>query len=381
LAKRPNGANGVHRDVRRLRNGALWTAALLLLLLGIGLAVPDLRHVLDRASEAGVAWLVLAVGLELASCLGYVATMRLVLPRGPAREVRRLAWAEMAFGAVVPAGGAGSLAVGAWAMRAWGASWSRVANRSAVIFLLTSAVNVLVLGLGGLGLLAGLGYPRTSLVYGLIPAAVAVLVLGFFLVLPRLLGPERSRGRLRGALVRTAGWVGDTKEIAFTPNWRLLGTVGYLLFDIAVLWACLRAVGVNAPVFALVLGYQIGYLANVVPIPGGVGALEGGLLGALLLYGLPPAPTAAAVVLYHTIALWLPTLGGTVGFVRLRRALASRGPRVQAVSAELATQRTVSRPHAPALPMQAAPRVPSRDLEAPVGDLAARQLAVRDLAA
>ena len=65
----------------------------------------------------------------------------------------------MAFGAVVPVGGAGGLAVGAWAMRAWGISWSRIANRSAVIFLLTSAVNGAVLVLAGIGIAAGLGAP------------------------------------------------------------------------------------------------------------------------------------------------------------------------------------------------------------------------------
>jgi uncharacterized membrane protein YbhN (UPF0104 family) len=351
--------------------------ALLLLLLGIGLAVPDLRHVLDRASHAGVGWLVLAVGLELASCLGYVATMRLILPRGPAREVRRLAWAEMAFGAVVPAGGAGSLAVGAWAMRAWGVAWSRIANRSAVVFLLTSAVNVLVLGVGGLGILAGLGYAHTGVFYGLVPAVVASTVLGFFAILPHLVGAVRSGGRLMSAVERLASWVSDTREIAFTPDWRLLGAVGYLVFDIAVLWACLRAVGVSAPVFAVVLGYQIGYLANLVPIPGGVGALEGGLLGALLIYGLPAAPTAAAVVLYHAIALWLPTLGGTVGFVRLRRALASRG----AVASRGARVQVVPVRAATLVPGPQVPEVSDGDHEEPAGELPARQLPVRDLAA
>src|SRR5437764_6352115 len=174
------------RDARRLRNGLVWTAVLAVMLGGIGLAIPDLRHVLDRASRAGVGWIALAVALEIASCLGYVAIVRLVLGRAPAREVRRLAWAEMAFGAVVPVGGAGSLAVGAWAMRAWGIPWSRVANRSAVIFLLTSAVNVVVLGLAGLGVLAGLGSGRIGFVYGLVPAAIAVGTLAFFLALPRL---------------------------------------------------------------------------------------------------------------------------------------------------------------------------------------------------
>jgi hypothetical protein len=120
-----------------------------------------------------------------------------------------------------------------------------------------------------------------------------------------------------------AGWVTDTEAVAFTPNWRLLGTVAYLVLDIAVLWACLHAVGASPPLLAIVLGYQIGYLANLIPIPGGVGVLEGGLLGALLLYGLPAAQTAAAVVLYHAIALWVPTLGGTIGFARLRGVIAA----------------------------------------------------------
>jgi uncharacterized membrane protein YbhN (UPF0104 family) len=315
-----HGAEGqrapdARHDQRRLRNGLVWTVVLLVLLLGIGLAIPDLRSVLNRAAHAGIGWLVLAVALEVGSCLGYVAVMRVVLSAGPAREVRRLAWAEMAFGAVVPVGGAGSLAIGAWAMRAWGISWSRIANRSAVIFLLTSAVNVIVLGLSGLGVLLGLGYAGTGAVYGLIPLVVSLWVLAFFIAFARL---RRTRN------TRLARWVRDTENVAFTPSWRLLGAAGYLLFDVAVLWAALRAVGVHAPVITIVLGYQIGYLANLVPIPGGVGALEGGLLAALVLYGLPAAPTAAAVVLYHAIALWVPTLGGTVSFARLRNALARR---------------------------------------------------------
>ncbi len=133
------------------------------------------------------------------------------------------------------------------------------------------------------------------------------------------------------ATARVARWVSETEKLAFVPSWRLLGAAGYLLFDIAVLWATLRAVGVTAPIMALVLGYQIGYLANLIPIPGGVGALEGGLLAALVLYGLPAAPTAAAVVLYHAIALWVPTLGGTYGFARLRAAIAARRPRLSVV--------------------------------------------------
>jgi uncharacterized membrane protein YbhN (UPF0104 family) len=320
------------REAHRLRNGVLWTAALALVLLGVGLAVPDLHSVLQRMSHATLGWLVLGVGLELASCLGYVATVRLILSRGPARQVRWLAWAEMAFGAVVPVGGAGSLAVGAWAMRAWGVPWVRIVNRSAVTFLLTSGVNAIVLALAGIGVWLGVGTGRSGPLYGLVPAGAAIAAVGGFVLLPHLRGGSPT-GRIR-LLARAGSWVRDTEATALKRDWRLLGAVGYLLFDIAVLWACLRAVGVAAPLLALVVGYQIGYLANLIPIPGGVGVLEGGLLGALLLYGLPPAQTAAAVILYHAIALWIPTLGGALGFARLRAAVASPRRRLEAVEGQ-----------------------------------------------
>lgn len=299
-----------------------------MLLLGIVLAVPNLRKVLDRATEASWGWLVLGLGLEVASCLGYVGVVRLVMRRGPAPLVRRLAWAEMAFGAVVPVGGAGGLAVGAWVMRARGATWSRVVNRSAVIFLLTSAVNALVLGVAGIAVWLGIGSDRSGLTYGLLPGGLALAALAAFMLLPFVKAPpEREphtlRHRIRASLHRTGTWVRDTEEVTFHGDWRLIGAPAYLLCDIAVLWACLKAVGVNAPVMALIVGYQIGYLANLAPVPGGIGILDGGLLAALVLYKLPAAPTAAAVILYHAIALWTPTLGGTWGFISLRRSLAA----------------------------------------------------------
>ena len=326
-------------DAHRLRNGVIWTVALGVMFLAIGFAVPDLRDVLDRVAHAHAGWLVLAVGLEVASCLGYVAVVRLVIRDARPRDVRRLAWAEQAFGAVVPVGGAGGLAVGAWAMRAWGFSWPRIVNRSAVIFLLTSAVNGAVMVLAGLGVWAGIGTHRAGPLYGLVPAGATALALGAFCITPllaRRVGPEP--GPIGSLIVRIASWVRNTASVAIEGNWRVLGSITYLLFDIAVLWACLRAVGASVPLLALVVGYQVGYLANLVPIPGAIGVLEGGLLGALVLYGLPAEPAAAAVVMYHAIALWVPTLGGTVSFVRLRKTVPARARELAAVGAEKAAE-------------------------------------------
>jgi uncharacterized membrane protein YbhN (UPF0104 family) len=319
----------VQRDAHRLRHGLVWTAALVALVVAIGLAVPNLREVFARVSHARPGWVGAALALELASCVGYVATVRLVLSRAPARAVRRLAWAEMAFGAVVPLGGAGSLAVGAWAMRAWGVSWKRIADRSAVLFLLTSAINAAVLAIAGIGFWLASPGSLSGSVQGLLPAAVGVASLALFLALPRG-GARLAPRRLAPGMRQLGDWVRQTERVAFTPHWRLLGAIGYLVFDIAVLWSAMRAFGHAPPIAALVLGYQVGYLANLVPIPGGIGALDGGLLAALLLYGMPAAPTAAAVLLYHAIALWLPTLGGTIGFARLRTTLNAPKELIQA---------------------------------------------------
>src|SRR5208283_2274616 len=99
-----------------------------------------------------------------------------------------------------------------------------------------------------------------------------------------------------------------------------LGAIGYLWFDIGVLWACFQALGHTPPIGVIVLSYQIGYLANVLPIPGNIGVLEGSFVGMLVLYGVHAAPAAAAAVVYHAIALWIPAVWGTFGFIRLRRS-------------------------------------------------------------
>jgi hypothetical protein len=170
---------------------------------------------------------------------------------------------------------------------------------------------------------------------------VALAALGGFLLLPLLGEPAAAqaagmRFRLHKALHGLGVWVRDTERVLFDRDPRVLGAVAYLLCDIAVLWGCLRAVGVRPPLMALVVGYQVGYLANLAPVPGGIGILDGGLLAALVLYKLPAAQTAAAVILYHGIALWVPTLGGTLGFVSLRRLMAGdEGPAREPAPARL----------------------------------------------
>jgi uncharacterized membrane protein YbhN (UPF0104 family) len=307
---------------RKLRNGLISLAVLVALVAGLLLAVPGLHSVKETVTDMTGGLICAAIALELLSCLSYVLAFLQVFDRAPIRFGARVALSELAFGAAVSLGGAGSVAVGAWLLLERGAPANRVAERSAVLFLLTSAVNVITLVLCGLGLFTGvLSGPDNPLLSAL-PAAVGTAVLVFFLALPRLMerGLERhAPGRVRTALSTAATSVRETRRLLVAPDWRILGAIGYLWFDIAVLAACFAATGHVPPLAAIVLAYQIGYLSNMIPIPGGIGVLDGSLVGMLVLYGASATTATAAALVYHAIALWVPAMWGTVAFLVLRR--------------------------------------------------------------
>ncbi len=139
---------------RSLWRGLISLTILVAMVVGLLLAVPGLHGVGDAVSEMSGGWLIFAVGLEVLSCIGYVIAFLQVFERAPVRFGARVALSELAFGAAVSLGGAGSVAVGAWLLVERGAPPGRIAERSAVLFLLTSAINVITLA--GLALSTGI---------------------------------------------------------------------------------------------------------------------------------------------------------------------------------------------------------------------------------
>jgi uncharacterized protein (TIRG00374 family) len=103
--------------------------------------------------------------------------------------------------------------------------------------------------------------------------------------------------------------------------WVIIGAIGYWAWDNAVLWATFHAFGASVPLTVVLLGYLIGQLGGLLPLPGGIGGIDGGLLGTLVVYGAPAATTAAAVFAYRLILFWLPLLLGGAAFAALRRGL------------------------------------------------------------
>jgi uncharacterized membrane protein YbhN (UPF0104 family) len=312
-----------------LWRGLISLAILAAMVAGLLLAVPGLNGVAYAVGHMNAGWLAVAVGLEVLSCVGYVVAFLQVFDRAPVRFGARVALSELAFGAAVSLGGAGSIAVGAWLLIDRGGDPGRIAERSAVLFLLTSAVNVVTLTLAGLGLWVGILPGPQNPLLSLVPGVVGVAVLVFFLLLPRFserLASGLAPGRMRTLLVETAHTIRLTEDVIRTPDWRILGAVAFLWCDIGVLAACFAAAGVVPPLAALVLAYQIGYLSNVIPVPGNIGILDGSLVGMLVLYGVSATKATAATVVYHAIALWIPAMWGTAAFLVLRR---SRGKPVQ----------------------------------------------------
>jgi len=307
---------------RSLGRGLISLAILVAMVVGLLLAVPGLHGVADAVSNMKIGWLLVGFGLEILSCVGYVIAFLQVFDRAPLRFGARVALSELAFGAAVSLGGAGSVAVGAWLLVERGGEPTRVAERSAVLFLLTSAINVVTLMLVGFGLFFGLLPGPGGPLLSLLPAVVSTGALVFFLALPRVterLAADRAPGKMRTLLVEIAASIRLTEQVIFTPDWRIIGAIAFLWCDIAVLAACFAAAGVVPPLSTIVLAYQIGYLSNLIPVPGNIGVLDGSLVGMFVLFGVSATLATAATVVYHAIALWIPAMWGTIAFVILRR--------------------------------------------------------------
>ncbi|MEA2217724.1 MAG: putative heme transporter [Solirubrobacteraceae bacterium] len=290
-------------------------------------SLPGLGDVRARLADASPGWLALALALEVASCLACVAVFRGVFCRRlPWRLSYEVAIAAQGTNVLLPSGGAGGLAVAAWALRRTGMSAERIGRRSVAFYLLTSVVNFATAALAGgllaLGILAG----GPSLALTALPALAATVVIAGVLALPRMLasrGDARPRtgrvGRIltwvRGAL---SGGVRDAGLLVRSGNPLIIGgAIGYMAFDVAALAAAFAAIGAVPPVGLLLLAYVVGQLGNLIPLPGGVGGADGGLIAALVLYGTPLSGAAAAVLAYRAFQLGLPALLGGVAVLRL----------------------------------------------------------------
>ena len=311
---------------RRGARVALLIAALVL----VALLTPGLDSVRDELAGAEPFWLAVAVGFELLSCGSYVLMFRPVFCRSMSwRTSAEIGGAELAMGSIVPASGIGGLALGAWILHRRGMDGKRIARRSVAFFLIKSSVNFVAVAVIGTLLATGIVGPDLSLWLTALPAALATLLIAVVGAIP-LIGPgeppppdaggvRRAISAARRALV---DGIREARAIFRSPDPLIVvGAFGYWAFDNAVLWATFEALGDPPSLWIVLMGYLIGQLGGLLPIPGGVGGIDGGLIGTLIVYGAPADVTTAAVLAYRLILFWVPLLVGALALLSLTRSL------------------------------------------------------------
>src|SRR5215213_5469145 len=311
----------------RLRRSLLVLAAIVLVVVAGLVLVPGLGSLRENFGGAQPGWLALAAVLELGSCAGYVLAFRGVFCRRMSwRTSTEIGLSELAANSVFSIGGAGGLALGAWILRRGGLPASFIAHRTVAFFLLTSLANVTFLGLGGVALATGLLSGSPGLLLGLIPAVAAVAAIAIALAARRLAG-VLARRSVRARFAAAAGAVGDGVDEALrllrSGDPRILaGAAGYMLFDVAMLGVCFAAFGNDVPpAGVLLVAYIIGQLGSLIPIPGGIGGVDAGLIGTLVLYGVDATSAAVAVLAYRGLLLAIPAVLGLPALAVLRRRL------------------------------------------------------------
>jgi uncharacterized protein (TIRG00374 family) len=321
---------------RKLRTRLLLLLGLVLAVVAIVTLLPGLEGLRERLSHAKPGWLLLGVGLKVLSGLGYVAVFRIVFCRRMSWRVSyEIGMSELGANALFPTGGAGGLVLGAWALKRGGMPGAEIARRTVAFFLLTSVANVVGVVLIGTGLAVRIFPGETNLLLTALPAAIAGLALVAAALAarsaPRLhrrlaRAEEGEQSRRSRVVLKTMVAIADGTSEAFAllreaNAWLIGGIVAYLAFDVMVLWATFHAFGAAPPLAIVWIGYLIGELGGLIPVPGGIGGVDLGLVGAFVLYKVPITSAASAVLAYRAIALWVPAILGAIAFVFLRRTL------------------------------------------------------------
>ncbi len=319
-------------------------AAALVITLFIVAVLPQITGIgstLKRIGRGNHAWLAVGVGLECLSIGGYIALFRAVF----SCEGTLIGWKasyEITLAGVVAtkllaAGGAGGIALTAWALRASGLSGRTVTRRMAGFEIILYAVFMLTLVIVGLGLGTGVIGSQAPWAVGYLPAAFGAVVIA--IATSALLVPDRfehavargaaRRGRLGRLIARLASVPPAVRDGMATAiglvrdhDPALLGAIAYWGFDIATLWASFRAFGAAPSVPVVIMGYFVGQLANAIPLPGGIGGVEGGMIGCFIALNVNAGAALVAVFAYRAISFWLPTLPGALAYLQLRMRIA-----------------------------------------------------------
>lgn len=317
--------------------------SLLAILIAVAVGhIDDLEELFHEVEQGDHRWLAVGIGLEALSFAGYMWMARIIFkPQAP--KLNDTAVVELTLAGVVAtrvfsAGGAGGIAFTGWVLGRAGMGARTAAGRLAAFLALLYSVYMVVLLIGGLLVAFGLlGDVPQDL--GIIAAIVGGLVIASAIAIIWIPSDLEQRAEARAQRPGASKWAkraaavpqlaGDAMRLAFAIARRhpvvMLGALAWWVFDIGVLWATFHAFGEPPPIATIVLCYFLGMLGNLLPLPGGVGGTEGGMLGAFAACGVSPSLAVLAVLSYQVISTYLPVLPGLGAYASLRRRMKAWG--------------------------------------------------------
>lgn len=345
-----DSANGGNRfaempifTTRRIVQTVLLVLVLLVAIYFLFPKLVGLGDALGRLDETDPVWIGIAIVLNVAAYATYIALFKAVVGGSALRlswkETYEINMAGVAATLLFSAGGAGGVALTYWALRKAGMERRDVGRRMVAFVSLHYVFYPIALILFGVLLRTGVMDGASSVELTIIPAGVAgVLLTGGVLItlipadadrrLSRFANSERSRQMLEKA-GKVPATLGEGFRFALSlfahpsrGGLAVLGAAGFWAFSIGVLWASFHAFGVHVPLAVVVQGYFLGMVANLFPLaPAGVGAVDAGMIGAFVLFGIPEETVFPAILIFRLVSFWMPIPPGIFAFFQLRNTV------------------------------------------------------------
>ncbi|HET8638690.1 MAG TPA: lysylphosphatidylglycerol synthase transmembrane domain-containing protein [Solirubrobacterales bacterium] len=342
----PNGAGAFDLSLftpRRILQTALIVLVLLLAIYFLFPKLVGLGDALGKLDDAEPSWIAVAIGFNVIAIITYVALFKAVV----GGDALRLTWSEtyqinmagVAATLLFSAAGAGGIALTYWALRKAGMGRRDVGRRMVAFLSLHYVFYPIALIVFGILLRTGVLPGKGSVELTIVPAGVAglLLLLGTLIAfIPADLGGRLAShvpGERGGAIATSIGKGAATAAEGFRFALRLfahpsrgglavIGAAGFWAANIGILWASFKAFGVHVPLAVVVQGFFLGMVANLFPLaPAGVGAVDAGMIGAFVLFGIPEETVFPAILIYRLVAFWMPIPLGVVAFFQLRHTV------------------------------------------------------------
>jgi uncharacterized protein (TIRG00374 family) len=319
--------------------------AAVLLIVAIYVLLPKIagfEDVFGEIKEGDPIWIAVAIGFNVVAFGAYVALFRGVVGERVIhlewRESYQITMAGLAATRLFSAGGAGGILLTYWALRKAGMERRQSVCRMVAFLVLLYSVYLLALVVFGILLRTGALSGEAPLSGTVIPAALAgaaIVIVGLIALLPgdferRIEGMTSGRFSKIARRVATAPATiaqGTRTALDFVrhPSSGALsigGAIGFWGANIGILWAAFHALDVSVPLGVVIQGFFLGMVANLIPLaPGGVGAVDAGMIGAFVIFGIDKDAVIPAVLIYRGIAFWLPIPPGIVAFFQLRNTV------------------------------------------------------------